>query len=199
MIDSTKLIEIIKNIAQEIEEKKDYLTDLDNKIGDGDHGVNMSRGFQFIVNNLADFEGKTVKEIFSNMGNKLMSKVGGASGPLYAMVFMKGSSAIINDEPLSFDNFHNFCLEASNVIIKLGRANLKDKTMLDVWLPLTNLLETSTNKVELLKNIESSALSTVDLMALRGRASFLKERSIGTMDPGCTSSEIILRHLIKEL
>lgn len=199
MINNKTLISVLRDINEEIQTKKEYLTDLDNKIGDGDHGINMSRGFGFINENLDELKDKSVKQIFSMIGTKLMSKVGGASGPLYAMVFLKGSTFMTDDDVLTIDNFQQFVEDASQVIIRLGRAQIGDKTMLDVWKPLANELKHTHDKAKLLQLIVDQANSTIDKMALRGRASFLKERSIGTMDPGCASSEIILRHLIKAL
>ena len=128
----------------------------------------------------------------------LLNKVGGASGPLYGMAFVKGSKVFTDVSEIKREHLKNFISEATSSIKSLGKATLGDKTMLDVWENVTNDLKKDVKKEELLTNVKKYVESTKEMQAKRGRASFLRERSIGTIDPGSVSTEIILRHLIKE-
>ncbi len=193
-----KIIEIFEEINKEILEKESYLTNLDNKIGDGDHGFNMKRGFGFVMENLEQKSEIEFKEALALAGKILMSKVGGASGPLYGMSFIKGSKVIESPE-INYDNIAKFTKAAADAVGMLGKAQLKDATLYDVWRNLANDMENKVPKEQLLINMAKYRDETKEMMALRGRASFLKERSIGTIDPGCASSEIILRHLVEEI
>ncbi len=193
-----KIIKIFNEINKEIIEKEHVLTELDNKIGDGDHGFNMKRGIGFVIQEFNQHPPTDIKSTFALAGKTLMSKVGGAAGPLFGMAFIKGSTKMTGTK-LSYNLLKNFVKDASDAIEILGKVHLGDTTMYDVWRNLSNDMEKNCPKDQLLKNIIKYRDATKEKMALKGRASFLKERSIGTVDPGCTSSEIILRHFIKEV
>lgn len=199
-MENDKLIVIIENIFQEIVAKEELLTNLDNKIGDGDHGLNMKRGFQFVVNAIKEQKPCTPKETLTLVGRTLLSKVGGASGPLYGMMFIKGASQITSKN-LDWKGFTNFILEANKVTEKLGRTNLNDKTLFDVWKRLENDLikGQQEDKNMILVNLKKYSDMTKNMKALKGRSSYLGERSIGTIDPGSVSSVIILSNFFKEL
>ncbi|TCG10777.1 dihydroxyacetone kinase subunit DhaL [Mycoplasma todarodis] len=193
-----KALEIFTEINKELLEKEKFLTDLDNKIGDGDHGFNMKRGFGFVMEALEQKPDIELKEALALTGKILMSKVGGASGPLYGMSFIKGSKNLETSD-LNYKNLAKFVKGASDAVELLGKSHIGDATLYDVWRNLSNDMEKSIPKEELIENIIKYRDATKEMMALRGRASFLKERSIGTIDPGCASSEIILRHFLEEL
>ncbi len=193
-----KILQIIENIKEEIVKNKEYLTDLDRKIGDADHGENMVRGFKLSVEALKSHEDSSLETIFKTLGMTLLNKVGGASGPLYGMAFVKGSKVFANASEIKKEHLKNFINEATLSIKTLGKATLGDKTMLDVWENVNNDLKKDVAKEALLANVQKYVESTKEMQAKRGRASFLRERSIGTIDPGSVSTEIILRHLIKE-
>ena len=171
------------------------LTSLDNKIGDGDHGLNMKRGFSYAIDALIKEDINELKSCLVHFGKNLMSKVGGASGPLYGMAFIKGADNI-KGKDWTYENLKHFINDGSKAIRLLGKANLGDKTMYDVWKPLSYDLNNNIAPDILLKNIVKYRDHTKDELALKGRAAFLKEMSVGTVDPGSFSSEIIFKHLI---
>ena len=189
---------VIKKLAQTIIENEDLLTSLDRAIGDADHGNNMALGFQAFLAQMDAISNNT-QAVFKKLGITLMSKVGGASGPLYGMSFLKGSEAFLETKnTYNFSEFKNFVNNFTTSIMKLGNAKARDKTMLDVWLPLNEKLKmiTKLDKEMLVNDIDDFAKATIPLQALRGRASYLGKRSIGHKDPGATSSAIILTHLV---
>ncbi len=188
--------EILNEINEEILKQESTLTDLDNKIGDGDHGLNMKRGFSFVLEAIATEKPSGTKETLTLVGKTLMSKVGGASGPLYGMAFIKGAMNIKNNV-WNLTSFKEFVNGATIAIETLGKVKLDDKTMFDVWKRLSNDIDKDVSGDKIIENLKINRDDTKDKKALKGRASFLKERSKGTIDPGCASSEIILRHLIQ--
>ncbi|NQZ66272.1 MAG: dihydroxyacetone kinase subunit L [Mycoplasmatales bacterium] len=192
------LIKIFGEINKEILCKEEYLTNLDNKIGDGDHGFNMRRGFNFVLEKLNEKADIGFKDALELTGQILMSKVGGASGPLYGMAFIKGSNSIKNSK-INYQNIADFVKGAADAIELLGKVHLGDATLYDVWRNVAIDLKRELPKEIILENITKYRDETREMMALKGRASYLKERSIGTIDPGCASSEIILRHLLEKL
>ena len=190
---------IIKKINDEIKKNETYLTELDRAIGDADHGHNVSLGFQEFIKKI-DHLNDNCQEVIKELGMTLLQKIGGASGPLYGMSFVKGSKEFSNTKnKYDFFEFKNFVNSFTLSIIELGRAKTKDKTMLDVWWPLNEKLKKMNKKMvdSLLIEIKNWTKATIPLQALRGRASYLGKRSIGHEDPGAASSFIILNHLIK--
>ncbi|PAK21632.1 dihydroxyacetone kinase subunit L [Mycoplasmopsis agassizii] len=199
MINNHKLVEIFKTIAREISLRKNELTELDRLIGDSDHGTNMDRGFSNVLSEIDNYKDKDLSEIFTFVGKSLMAKIGGASGPLYGMVFVR-SASIFKDQPvLNQELFQRFLTSAVASLQTYGQANYLDKTMLDVWIPLTKEYQHNKNKMDLIKQIDEYVMATKVRQALKGRASYLKERSIGVIDPGSLSSSIILKEFIKEI
>ena len=192
---SQKIIDILKDINNELINKESMLTVLDNKIGDGDHGSNMKRGFSYAIQALEQENHSDIKSNFTSLGKTLLSKVGGASGPLYGMAFIKGSNNISGSK-LTYDVLRQFVNDGADAIQKLGKAKIGDKTMYELWRKLGDDLNNNVDAKTLLENILIYRDQTKNEIAIKGRASYLKERSIGTVDPGCCSSEIIFRHLI---
>ncbi|OYD26628.1 dihydroxyacetone kinase-like protein [Mycoplasma testudineum] len=182
-------------IADEIISQKDYLTDLDIAIGDSDHGINMERGFSNVKVAIENIDETNVQEILKSVGMILLSKVGGASGPLYGMSFREASVKV--DNSMSKEEIIE-TIAASFVytIKRLGKSQLGDKTMMDVWENFANFYATEKDKAKNIKKLNGFVDSTKDMEAKKGRASFLGKRSIGTIDPGSASSKIIIMGLL---
>ncbi len=187
-----------------LRENKEYLTKLDSEIGDADHGFNMERGFNKVDNKLEEFSLNTdLGAIFKNMGMTLISSIGGASGPLYGTFFLQiGMSAVTKTE-LTLKDFADAFENGVAGVKKRGRASVGDKTMIDVLDPVVEILKAavSENKsfekvfADMLETAEKGMKSTIPLIAKKGRASYLGERSIGHQDAGATSSYLILKCL----
>ena len=174
---------------KKIQEKQDYLSNLDTPIGDGDHGHNMARGMTAVVAALND--NQTLQEVFKATAMALISKVGGASGPLYGTAFMEMAKTAATSDQLS-----DLLSAGLAGIIKRGGAQVGDKTMVDVWTPIvTEIQKGSLTKIE----IEEFVMATADLLAKKGRASYVGERSIGQIDPGCQSSGFLFESLLEAI
>ncbi|ASF40343.1 dihydroxyacetone kinase subunit L [Halobacillus halophilus] len=187
----------IHKINEKVQDHKDELTSLDQAIGDGDHGINMSRGFQEAVNKISGEEYSDVSEVWKDVATTLMSKVGGASGPLYGTVFLKMSTAVKGVENVDFQTFSSALKEAVAGIKQRGKAEAGEKTMLDVWEPLADKMSEvqDFDRQLILDTAQSTMESTKDLVATKGRASYLKERSKGHIDPGAMSSYYVFEAL----
>jgi len=191
----------VKDFAGVIAENKEYLTALDSAIGDADHGINMDRGFQAVLAKLPAFANQDIGSIAKNIGMVLISTVGGASGPLYGTLFMQIGKETAGKLELTLNDWTAALDSAVNGVMLRGKANLGDKTMLDTLIPALNTLkECSAKGLSLAdalsaseKAAEAGMLSTTPLVARKGRASYLGERSAGTQDPGATSSYFLLR------
>jgi len=194
------------NIVDMIEEQKDYLCELDRKLGDGDHGITMSIGWQAIKEQL---EGPLAEEedcvkVSSTAGRTFLSAVGSSVGPLYATGFMRGAKAIKGKEILNDEVWKNFWVAFVDGIQERGQAELGDKTMMDALIPARETLITEFNKeadfvVAFEKAViaaKEGAESTKGLLSKRGRSSRLGERSIGVQDPGATSASLILEQFL---
>lgn len=176
--------------AEKLKEHQVYLSELDTAIGDGDHGNNMARGAKIMEEKLTSQTFNSVENIFKTAAMALLSSVGGAAGPLYGSAFLsmgKQAAADTNDVAAVV----KAGLEG---IQKRGRAEAGDKTMVDVWIPVTKALEEGALTKEL---IEEAVLSTKDMKAKKGRASYLGDRSIGHIDPGATSSGYFFESLLE--
>src|SRR5699024_6179934 len=183
------VIKWMERTNDKIGQNKEYLTSLDQAIGDGDHGINMVRGFQEVVNKITEQEYKTVADALKDIAMTLISKVGGASGPLYGTAFLKFSMAS-KDHDVTYDTFVKGVEDACNGINQRGKADVGEKTMLDVWCPVADQLkkENQFNADVILRTTKEAMENTKDIMATKGRASYMKERSIGHLDPGAVSS-----------
>ena len=200
-------LEIIEKISDEIIKNEEYLTELDREIGDGDHGVNLARGFSEIKNQLANFKDLPVSDVFTKMGMILLTKVGGASGAIYGTAFMSAGTYLKGKT--EFDN--QILLGALNSMIegiqRRGKAVLGEKTMLDTIMPTYNFLEKSFNEGKNLKDIKNEIIevaknsmeATKDIIATKGRASYLGERSVGHIDPGAMSSYLMIKTVCENI
>ena len=182
-------------------ENKDYLTQLDSDIGDADHGANMDRGFKAVLAKLPAVADKDIGTLFKSVGMTLVSTVGGASGPLYGTFFMQAGASAANKMELSAADWAAALETALNGVIARGKASPGDKTMVDALTPALNAFKQAmTDGVDLGECLRRSAAGaeqgmkdTIPLVARKGRASYLGERSAGHQDPGATSSFLILK------
>ena len=194
-------------VAKRIEAEKDFLTQLDNEIGDGDHGINMARGFQAVEQKLPTLADKDIGVILKGVGMQLVSTVGGASGPLYGTAFMKAGAACKDKMELDGAGFAAALDAAIGGIKMRGKAHEGEKTMLDALCPAYAALQEglaagSDTKAALEAAVaaaEKGVEYTKTIIATKGRASYLGERSIGHQDPGATSSLYMLQTILANL
>ena len=193
MADSKKVLEIIKAIGAKMEEKKEYLTELDQPIGDSDHGINMARGFGAV-------EGKDIGTILKTVGMTLVSTVGGASGPLYGSAYMKAGMAMAGKEEMDMDDFLSMMKTAVEAVEQRGKATVEEATMLDAMVPSLKAMEEAAAEGKTTKEVLDAGVQaawagaghTKDLVATKGRASYVGERGLGHQDPGATSYSYML-------
>lgn len=194
-------LEWIKNVANVLTENKDYLTQLDSAIGDADHGANMFRGFQAVLAKLPTVSDKDIGTIFKTVGMTLVSTVGGASGPLYGTFFMQAGTASAGKQELTAADWGAALEAAVNGVVMRGKAVLGDKTMVDALTPALEAFKDAVAQnvtmgmalARSLQAAEEGMKATIPLVARKGRASYLGERSAGHQDPGATSSYLILK------
>lgn len=188
MPDLGKLLDIV---AGRIIAHAEELTALDSAIGDADHGLNMKRGFEAVLADKANILGKPLPEALKAIGMTLVMKVGGASGPLYGTLFMTLGKEL-PAEPTPADVARALAAAVEAVKAR-GKADFDNKTMLDVLGPLARHLGNGTATFDSVRKLaHDRAVATVPMKAIKGRASFLGERSIGHMDPGARSSELMI-------
>ena len=202
-----KLLIVINEISKKIQENKEFLTDLDQVIGDGDHGLNMNKGFKAVDKALSETDIKTCDILFKTIAMALISNVGGAAGPLYGTAFLFVSKAIgpkedivKEDLPLIFDAF------IKGVQMR-GKAVQGEKTMLDSLIPAYESIEKSVKSSDNCTQLFNKACIeanngieyTKTIIATKGRASYLGERSIGHQDPGATSSYLMIKSILETL
>ena len=188
-MDKTVAVKWITLFNQKVQEEKDYLSELDGPIGDGDHGANLARGMAAALEALNSTEPQSAAEVFKAVSMALISKVGGASGPLYGSAFMGMMKAEQAGQDLAG------VLEAGlDMVVKRGHAQVGEKTMVDVWSPVVEAVK----KNQLTNDfIDQAVLSTKDIVATKGRASYVGERSIGHIDPGSQSSGLLFKALLE--
>ncbi|MBE6184080.1 dihydroxyacetone kinase subunit L [Bacillus ginsengihumi] len=181
MLTVEKTVVWLEVFAKKVQENKAYLSELDSAIGDGDHGSNMGRGVKAMEEKLKEGGYSTIQDVFKLSSMTLLSKVGGASGPLYGSAFIAMAKQAGNDE----QDLLSILKAGLEGIKKRGKAVRGEKTMIDVWEPVIEALERGTLTK---KTIEEAVKQTKDMKATKGRASYLGERSIGHIDPGAASS-----------
>ncbi|WP_138268809.1 dihydroxyacetone kinase subunit DhaL [Anaerofustis stercorihominis] len=187
------LIELIKNIAKKIEEEKQFLTDLDSEIADGDHGINMARGFEAVEAKLDTVKDKDCGTILKTVGMTLVSTVGGAAGPLYGTAFMKAGMVLAGKEELNGEDFIKSMEAAIEGVKQRGKSDKGEKTMLDSMIPAYDAFKENIDKdtkeamKEALEAAKEGIEYTKTIIATKGRAAYIGERSIGHQDPGATS------------
>jgi phosphoenolpyruvate---glycerone phosphotransferase subunit DhaL len=192
MIDRETRKRLIVAVASRVVAGADELTDLDRAIGDGDHGTNMRRGFEAVLAAADELSAKSFGESVKGVGTTLVMKVGGASGPLYGTLFLSLGKAL-SDE-VSREQVADAFAAAIDAVRARGKSEAGQKTMLDVLLPVLAVVREGGEGIpaRLRATARAAAENTIPMKAIRGRASFLGERSIGHMDPGARSSELIV-------
>lgn len=193
----------LERTADVLHEQASYLTQLDSPIGDADHGVNMDRGFRAVREKLHAAPSADIATQLKTVGMTLVSTVGGASGPLYGTAFLRAAGAVTNKSELAATDIVAMLEAFLGGIIARGKANAGEKTMVDALTPALDAAKQALHEGASIGELtqkasqaaEEGAKATIPLLATKGRASYLGERSIGHQDPGATSSWFILRSL----
>ncbi|WP_088825748.1 dihydroxyacetone kinase subunit DhaL [Listeria goaensis] len=183
----------LTDFSDQIIGNKQLLSDLDQSIGDGDHGINMARGLTELKNAFAKKPPETLKDVFKTTAMTLLSKVGGASGPLYGSAFLNISNAVDADT-LTEEQLIDALEAGLDGIKNRGKSQAGEKTMIDVWEPVIRVMRQGEFSNDA---IQTALEKTKDMKATKGRASYLGERSIGHLDPGAYSSAILFASLLK--
>jgi phosphoenolpyruvate---glycerone phosphotransferase subunit DhaL len=191
---------VIEEMAAAMEEHRRALTRLDSEIGDGDHGNNMHRGFQAALERLEATTPQSPADALKAVSTALISKVGGAAGPLYGTAFLRASSALSGKEDLSPEDVAEAVEAALSGVKQRGKAEEGDKTMIDALAPAAEAAKEAASAGSGAGEVFRAAAeaagegaeATVELTAKRGRASYLGERAAGHMDPGARSSYLLL-------
>ncbi|MDU4589385.1 dihydroxyacetone kinase subunit DhaL [Clostridium sp.] len=206
MVNGEELKNIFNKINIVIEENKLYLSELDAAIGDGDHGLNMSKGFKAVVKKINDLEEDDLGKILKACGMALVTNVGGASGPLYGTALLNGSKAVAKKNCININDFIEILQASLDGIKMIGKAMEGEKTMIDALSPALEagrkaLGENKSSK-DILIAIRDAAKegmeNTKNIIATKGRASYLDERSLGRQDAGATSMYLILNTIAEE-
>ena len=190
----------IAEIAAVVEAQRDHLTSLDAAIGDADHGINLARGFSAVQMAMASADTPTPGSVLLLTGSTLISKVGGASGPLYGTAFRRAAKALGDKPEVDLPDLAGALTAALEGVKKLGAATEGEKTMVDVLAPATSAFSKAVAEGQsaadalgaLVTAAQAGAEATVSMQALKGRASYLGPRSVGHEDPGAASSALIL-------
>ena len=192
----------VREFASSVSAARDELTKLDQAIGDGDHGANLSRGMTAVTDTLT---GDTPGDVLKLVGRTLISKVGGASGPLYGTAFRETAKALGDAAEVDDATFATALRAGLDGIVRLGKAEEGDKTMVDAWLPALAALDAAVGSgssladaaAEAAKAAAAGTEATIPMQARKGRASYLGPRSVGHQDPGATSSTMLFAALAK--
>ncbi|CAI1767633.1 dihydroxyacetone kinase ADP-binding subunit DhaL [Serratia marcescens] len=198
-----QVVDWLMRCGEVFSRERDFLTRLDTEIGDADHGLNMNRGFNKVVEKLPSVADKDIGFILKNTGMTLLSSVGGASGPLFGTFFIRAAQAANAKQSLDLAELQQMMQEGVEGVVMRGKAEPGDKTMCDVWWPVVDSLGQSAQQnlsvAEALQRAADSAEraveSTITMQARKGRASYLGERSIGHQDPGATSVMLMMKTL----
>ncbi len=191
----------VAEIAAVVETQRDHLTQLDSAIGDADHGINLARGFGAVQAALAQASTPTPGSVLMLTGSTLISKVGGASGPLYGTAFRQAGKALGDVPEVDLAALAGALEAALSGVQKLGAAREGDKTMVDALAPAASVLSkavaegASLADAALAEAADAGAQATIPMQALKGRASYLGPRSVGHEDPGAVSTALIMHAL----
>ena len=191
----------LNSFRQVLAENKTYLTELDSAIGDADHGINMDRGFGAVEAKLPSVVNSDIASILKTVGMTLISTVGGAGGPLYGTFFMRAGAAVAGKTELSAADFLAALDAGLAGVQQRGKATTGEKTMIDALTPARDAMRTAVENGSSLGEAlhatataaEQGMKATIPMLATKGRASYLGERSIGHQDPGATSSYLMLK------
>ncbi|MDR3430917.1 MAG: dihydroxyacetone kinase subunit DhaL [Rouxiella aceris] len=202
-----QIVSWLERCAVMFAEQRDFLTQLDSDIGDGDHGLNMNRGFNKVMEKLPSVADKDIGFILKTTGMTLLASIGGASGPLFGTFFIRAAQSTDAKQSLNIDEVHQMLSDGIKGIEMRGKAEPGDKTMCDVWLAVEDeLSQARQQQLSLPQALENCveranrALNdTILMQAKKGRASYLGERSIGHQDPGATSAKIMMEALYQQV
>ena len=203
MVHREQIEQWLRVSAGVMEENRETLTKLDAALGDADHGINMDRGFKKVEAMLDSKPTGDIGALLKQAGMTLISSVGGASGPLYGTFFMRAGMAVAGKETLETDDLAALLEQGCRGVMERGRAQAGEKTMVDALLPAARALEEAARKGLDTTDAAGSAAreacrgakETIPLIARKGRASYLGDRSKGHQDPGATSSCLIIKAL----
>ena len=206
-VSSAQIYTWLERYAGIVAEQKQYLTGLDAAIGDGDHGINLDRGFQTVLVKLAPVRDKDAGTLLKTTGMALVGSVGGAGGPLYGTFFLRAGAALDGKAEVTDTEFVDALEAGLKGLQERGKVNRDDKTMVDALAPAVERARQYLGEGAPLEEILAAAAdaaeegmkATIPLKALKGRASYLGDRSIGHQDPGATSSYLMLRALSDSL
>ena len=198
---------VIREMAAAMEENRQYLTKLDSEIGDGDHGTNMHRGFQATLERLESTSPASPSDALKAVSMALISKVGGAAGPLYGTAFLRASTALAEKEEVSPEDAADALEAALGGVKQRGKAEVGDKTMIDALEPAVEAAKEAASGAENVADVLQAAAeaakegadSTEPLTAKRGRASYMGARAEGHRDPGAASTQLLLEAAVRAL
>jgi dihydroxyacetone kinase-like protein len=201
MVKVNDVLSWIKGLQAVYAENKQYLTELDSAIGDADHGINMDRGFTQVVRELEKSSSRNIGDILKTVATVLIKTVGGAAGPLYGTFFLRAGIACDGKEEMDSADIVMLLQAGLEGVIQRGKAELHDKTMVDALAAglgrMKQLMIDGAGLREILKQGTDAARQgmkdTIPMLAKKGRASYLGERSIGHQDPGATSSYLLIK------
>ena len=207
MVTKEQILHWLQAVAIVLEQNKEYLTELDAAIGDADHGINMHRGWQKVVSQLPSVADRDIGSILKSVSMTLISSVGGASGPLYGTLFLRASTVAMGKQELTDEDMVALLQAAVEGVVQRGKANLGDNTMLDALSPACDtfkhaVCEGASTQEAIEKAVaaaQKGMKNTIPLVAKKGRASYLGERSSGHQDPGATSAYLMLKTLYEAL
>ena len=202
-ITTAQMLQALKSMCDTIEDEKEYLSELDGAIGDGDHGVNMAKCFREVKKTLTESSADDVGALFKEVGMVVLNSVGGAMGALYGTFFLKLSQVSAGKDEVNLSDLVAMFQTGEQGILDIGKANLGDKTLIDTLSPAVRAIEAAEKDGKTLAgalaDFEQAAKrgmeSTKDMLAKMGRASRLGERTVGHQDAGATSCYFILRSL----
>lgn len=206
-INYEKMREILIEVAETIIKHADQLTDLDRACGDGDFGVGMYRGFMNAKNNIQSYQGRDIGELFEKVGLAIMSSVGGASGPVFGTFFNAAGMKLKGKSEVGLKDLAEAFKTSSDMIANLGKVQRGDKTMFDALAPAVEALQSAAasglSLKEAFKNAaeaaEKGAEATKEMVAKKGKASYLGEKTLGHPDPGAVTISLIFKVISEKI
>ncbi|KAA0691936.1 dihydroxyacetone kinase subunit L [Neorhizobium sp. P12A] len=206
---ASSLAKMFEMISKAIENEKDRLSELDGAIGDGDHGITMSIGFAAVHKTLSklDLGNSSLSEVMSTAADAFLDAVGASSGPLYSTGFRRAAKTLAGHSQLDVRACADMIRGISSGIAERGKGQRGDKTMLDVWLPAA---DAAANAIEedktgdafwsaVIASADNGAAATRSMIATKGRAARLRERSLGHIDPGAASATVMIHAMAKAI
>jgi dihydroxyacetone kinase-like protein len=199
-MDLSTLISWMREFARLIDENAQHLSDLDAAIGDADHGINMQRGMTAVLAQLDESPPADMAGLCKQVGMTLVKSVGGASGPLYGTFFLRMAPALGSDDTVSASDFAKALRAGVDGVVQRGRAEASDKTMFDALAPALDAMDSALEGgADLAGSLAAAASAaekgrdaTESMIARKGRASYLGQRSVGHVDPGATSAALLI-------